>query len=63
MHKDTYLLTWIKSKMPLQTTLNSRYLQSMKLHENKISKADTCISKSPIMAESLLFYHHEGKPA
>ena len=34
------------------TPLNGRYLQSMKLHENKISRADTCILKSPIMAES-----------
>ena len=51
----------IQSKISIQTPLNGRYLQSMKLHENKISKADTCITKSPIMAESLFFYHHEGK--
>ena len=42
----------IKVQNSYTTPLNGRYLQSMKLHENKISKADTCISKSPIMAES-----------
>ena len=51
----------IQSKISIQTPLNGRYLQSMKLHENKISKADTFLSKSPIMAESIVFNHHEGK--
>ena len=35
------------------TPLNGRYLQSMKLHENKISKADTCISIIPYHGREL----------
>ena len=50
----------IPSKISVQTSLKSRYLHSMKLREIKISKADNFLSKSPIMAESIVFYHHEG---